>query len=125
MHQLVVGMAFFDDWAFVWVMAISLALETVTSLLVKMAMHSLPHACPMENNGDWLVGILWHSVAAGDRRASGRLPLLVPLRVQLLAVETEMPLAVGCSSCGGVEAFARLMVHPVLATMVSWTSLSA
>ena len=69
-------------------------------------------------------GILWHSVAAGDRRVIGRLPLLVPRMVQLLAVRTDVPLAVGCSLSRGVEAFARLVVQPVSATMVS-SSLSA
>ena len=78
----------------------------------------------MENNGAWMVGMRWHSVAAGDRRGMGRLPLLVPLMVQSLAVDTDVPSAVGCSSSSGVEEFARLVVHPVSATMVS-SSLSA
>ena len=69
-------------------------------------------------------GILWHSVAAGDRRAMGRLPLLAPLIVHLLAVSTDIPFAVGCSSSSGVEAFARLVVCLVSATIVS-SSLSA
>ena len=79
----------------------------------------------MENSGAWMVGIRWHSVAVGDRRGMSRLPLLVPLMVQLLAVDADMPLAVGHSSSSGVEAFARLLVHPVSATMVSHALLSA
>ena len=71
-----------------------------------------------------MVGILWHSVAAGDSWAIGRLPLLVPVMVQLLAVSTDVPFAVGCSLISGVEVFARLVVHPVSATMVV-SSLSA
>ena len=78
----------------------------------------------MENSGAWMVGVWWHSVSVGDRRGMGRLPLLVPLIVQLLAVSADIPLAVGCSSSSGVEAFARLVVHPVSATIVS-SSLSA
>ena len=105
-------------------MEISLAFEMVTSLLVKMAMQSSSHACPIENSGDWMVGILWHSDAAGDSWAMGRLPLLVPVMVQLLAVSTEMPFAVGCSLISGVEVFARLVVQPVSATIVC-SSLSA
>ena len=72
----------------------------------------------MEKRGDWMVGILWHSVAAADSRAMGRLPLLVPVMVQLLAVRMEIPFAVGCSLTNGVDASARLVVHPVSATMV-------
>ena len=77
-----------------------------------------------------MVGILWHSVAVGDSWAIGRLPLLVPVTVQLLAVSTDMPFAVGCSLISGVEGFARLVVHPVSATMVAsllsaWKGLSA
>ena len=67
-------------------------------------------------------GILWHAVAAGDRRVIGRLPLLVPRMVQLLAVRTDIPLAVGCSWSRGVAAFARLVVHPVSATIVAGSS---
>ena len=67
---------------------------------------------------------MWHSVAFGDSFAMGRLSLLVPVMVQLLAVNTEIPLLVGCSSTSGVEVFARLVVHPVFATIVS-SSLSA
>ena len=57
-------------------------------------------------------------------------PLLVPVMVQLLAVITDIPLLVGCSSTGGVELFARLVVQPVSATMVvlslsAWKGLSA
>ena len=48
----------------------------------------------------------------------------MPVIVQLLAVSTEMPLVVGCSLTNGVDAFARLVVHPVSATMVV-SSLSA
>ena len=91
----------------------------VTSLFVNAAMQSSSHACPIENSGDWMVGILWHSVAAGDSWAMGRLPLLVPVIVQLLAVSTDMPLTVGCSLISGVEAFARLVVQPVSATIVA------
>ena len=72
-----------------------------------------------------MVGILWHSVAAGDRCGMGRLPLLLPVIVQLLAVRTDIPLAVGCSLSSGVVALARLVVHPVSATMVSSARLSA
>ena len=108
-----------------WEMEILLAFEMVTSLLVNTAMQSLSHACPMENRGDWMVGILWHSVAVGDSLSMGRLPLLVPVMVQLLAVSTDMPLVVGCSLISGVEAFARLVVHPVSATIVLSLSLSA
>ena len=42
----------------------------------------------------------------------------MPVIVQLLAVSTEMPLVVGCSLTNDVDAFARLVVHPVSATMV-------
>ena len=96
----------------------SLAFEMVTSLFVNTAMQSSSQACPMEKRGDWMVGILWHSVAAADSRAMGRLPLLVPVMVQLLAVRMEIPFAVGCSLTNGVDASARLVVHPVSATMV-------
>ena len=106
-------------------MEMSLAFEMVTSLLVKIAMHSSSHACPMENSGDWMVGILWHSDAVGDSWGIGRFPLLVPLIVQLLAVRTDIPFAVGCSLISGVVALARLVVHPVSATMVSSARLSA
>ena len=85
-----------------WEMETSLALEMVTSLLVKMAVQSSLHACPIENSGDWMVGILWHSVAAGDSWAIGRLPLLVPVMVQLLAVSIDVPFAVGRSLSSGV-----------------------
>ena len=34
----------------------------------------------------------------------------------------DIPLAVGCSWSRGVEAFARLVVHPVSATIVSVSS---
>ena len=105
-------------------MEMSLALEMVTSLLVNAAMQSSSHACPMENSGDWMVGIRWHSVAVGDSRVMGRLPLLVLVMVHLLAVSTDIPFAVGCSLISGVEAFARLVVQPVSATIVS-SSLSA
>ena len=54
----------------------------------------------------------------------GRLPLLVPVTAQLLAVMTDMPFTVGCSLISGVEVFARLVVHPVSAIMVV-SSLSA
>ena len=37
--------------------------------------------------------------------------------VQLLAVDTEIPLLVGCSLISGVEVLARLVVHPVFATI--------
>ena len=50
----------------------SLALVMLTSLLVKMAMQLSSHACPIEKRGDWMVGILWHSVAAGDNWVMGR-----------------------------------------------------
>ena len=100
----------------------SLALEMVTSLLVNTAMQSSSHACPMEKRGDWMVGI---SVAAGDSWAMVRLPLLVPVTVQLLAASTDMPLMVGCSLISGVEVFARLVVHPVSATIVLSSLLSA
>ena len=106
-------------------MEMLLAFEMVTSLLVKMAMHSSLHACPIENSGDWMVGILWHSDAAGDSWAIGRFPLLVPVMVQLLAVSTDIPFAVGCSLSSGVEALAGLVVHPVSATMASSAMLSA
>ena len=75
-----------------------------------------------------MVGILWHSVAAGDRCGMGRLPLLLPVMVQLLAVSTDIPLVVGRSFGSGVEASARLVVQPVSATMVSlsaWKGLLA
>ena len=97
----------------------SLAFEMVTSLLVNAAMQLSSHACAMENSGDWMVGILWQSNAVEDSRAMGRLPLLVPVMVQLLAVSTDMPFAVGHSLISGVEVFARLVVHPVSATMVA------
>ena len=76
------------------------------------------------------MGTLWHSVADGDSRAMGRLPLPVPAMAQLLAVSTGVPFAVGCSLISGVEVFARLVVHPVSATMVAsslsaWKGLSA
>ena len=49
--------------------------------------------------------------------------------VQLLAVDTEIPLLVGCSLISGVEVLARLVVHPVFATIASslraWNGLSA
>lgn len=106
-------------------METSLAFEMVTSLLVKMAVQSSSHACPVENSGDWMVGILWHSDAAGDGWVIGRLPLPVPVTVQLLAVSADMPFAVGCSLINGVEAFARLVVHPVSATIASSAMLSA
>ena len=99
-------------------METSLALEMVTSLFVNTAMQLSSHACPIENSGDWMVGILWHSVAVGDSCAMGRLPSLVPVIVQLLAVSTEMPFAVGHLLTSGVDALARLVVHPVSATMV-------
>ena len=51
--------------------------------------------------------------------------MLVPVMVQLLAVSTDIPFAVGCSLSSGVDAFARLVVHPVSATMVSSAMLSA
>ena len=103
----------------------SLAFEMVTSLLVNTAMQSSSHACPVENSGDWMVGILWHSDAAGDSWVIGRLPLLVPVMVQLLAVRTDMPFAAGCSLISGVEALARLVVHPASATIASSAMLSA
>ena len=64
-------------------------------------------------------------MAAGDSLGMGKLPLLVPAIVQLLAVSTNMPLVVGCSFSSGVEVSARLVVQPVSATMVSCVSLSA
>ena len=102
-----------------------MALEMVTSLLVKMAVHSSSHAWPMEKSGDWMVGILWHSDAAGDSWVIGRFPLLIPVIVQLLAVSTDIPFAVGRSLMSGVVALAKLVVHPVSATMVSSAMLSA
>ena len=72
-----------------------------------------------------MVGILQHLVEVGDRQEMGRLPLLVPFVVQLFAVNTDVPSVVGCSSSSGVEAFARLVVHPVSATIVSCSLLSA
>ena len=72
-----------------------------------------------------MVGILWHSVAVGDSWAMGRLPLLVPVIVQLLAVSTDMPFVDSCSLTGGVDVLARLVVHPVSATIVLASSLSA
>ena len=77
-----------------------------------------------------MVGIRWHSEAAGDSWVIGRFPLLVPVMVQLLAVSTDVPFAVGCSLISGVEASARFMVHPVSAAIVSssvsaWKGLSA
>ena len=51
--------------------------------------------------------------------------MLVPVVVQLLAVNTEIPCAVGCSLRSGVVALAGLVVHPVSATMVSSAMLSA
>ena len=75
-----------------------------------------------------MVGILWHSVAAGDSLGVGKLPLLVPVIVQLLADSTDVPLVVGCSFSSGVEVSARLVVQPVSATMVSlsaWKGLLA
>ena len=66
-----------------------------------------------------MVGILWHSVTSGDSQAMGRLPLLVPAVAQLLAVSTEIPLLVGCSSIGCAEVLARLVAHPVSTTIVS------
>ena len=87
-------------------------------------MQSSLHACPMENSGDWMAGILWHLVVVGDSLAMGRLPLLVPVMVQLLAVSTDVPFAVGCSLTSGVDVFARLVVHPVSAAIVSSSLLS-
>ena len=72
-----------------------------------------------------MVGVQWHSVAFGDDRAVGRLPLRVPVMVQLLAVNTDIPLFVGCSPMRGVELFARLVVHPLSAAIVSSSTLSA
>lgn len=72
-----------------------------------------------------MVGILWHSAAVGERLGIGRVPLLVPVMVQLLAVGTDMPSAVGCSLSGGVDALARLVVHPVSAANASFVMLSA
>ena len=51
--------------------------------------------------------------------------MLVPVMVQLLAVSADVPLVVGCSLISGVEAFARLVVHPVSAAIVLSSSLSA
>ena len=51
--------------------------------------------------------------------------MLVPVTVQLLAVDADIPCAAGCSLSGGVVALARLVVHPVSATMVSSAMLSA
>ena len=113
-----------------WEMEMSLAFEMVTSLLVKTAVQSSSHACPVENSGDWMIGILWHSDAVGDSWVIGRLPLLVPVMVQLLAVSADIPFVVGCSLISGVEALARFVVHPLSATIVSsslsaWKGLSA
>ena len=106
-------------------MEMSLAFEMVTSLLVNTAVQSSSHVCPVENSGDWMVGIRWHSDAAGDSWVIGRLPLLVPVMVQLLAVSADVPFAVGRSLMSGVVALARLVVHPVSAAMVSSAMLSA
>ena len=57
-----------------------------------------------------MVGILWHSVAAGDKREIRRLLLRMPFMVQLLAIGTDVLSAVGCSSNGGVEALARFYI---------------
>ena len=51
--------------------------------------------------------------------------MLVPVTVQLLAVSACVPLAVGCSLSSGVVALARLVVHPVSATIASSAMLSA
>ena len=72
-----------------------------------------------------MVGILWHSDAVGDSWGIGRCPLLVPVTVQLLAVDADVLCAAGCSLSSGVVALARLVVHPVSATMVSSARLSA
>ena len=53
---------------------------------------------------------------------------MLPVIVQLLAVVTDIPLVVVCSLSNGVEVFARLVVQPVSATMVSlsaWNGLLA
>ena len=111
--------------SFMQVMEMLDALEMVTSLLVNAAMQSLLQVCPIENSGAWMVGILWHSVAVGDSWVIGRLPLLLLVIMQLLAVSTEIPFAVGCSLTSGVVALSRLVVHPVSAAMVSSAMLSA
>ena len=51
--------------------------------------------------------------------------MLVPLTLQLLAVRTEIPFAVGCSLSSGVVALAGLVVHPVSAAMDLSARLSA
>ena len=51
--------------------------------------------------------------------------MLVPVMVQLLAVSADVPFAVGCSPMSGVDALARLVVHPVSAAIVSSAMLSA
>ena len=51
--------------------------------------------------------------------------MLVPVMVQLLDVDTEIPLLVGCSSTSGVEVLARLVVHSVSAAIVSSSLLRA
>ena len=51
--------------------------------------------------------------------------MLVPVTVQLLAVSADIPFAVGCSLSSGVDASAKLVVHPVSATMASSAMLSA
>ena len=87
-------------------------------------MQSLLCACPIENSGAWIVGILWHSLALGGSCGMARLPLPVPVVMQLLVVGAVMPLPLGSSLSSGAEMLARLVVHPVFAAIVS-SSLSA
>ena len=73
--------------------------------------------------------ILWRTVALEwlefcGIQQMGRLPMLVPVIVQLLAVSADMPFAVGSSLTSGVKVLTRLVVHPVSA-MIALSSLSA